>query len=198
MLTLLLVATLQQAPVLPSEPVTRESIHRGSPAGRAVAMTGMWFASMLGTAVVGIVPGLIAGAAGGGSYSILGGAFLGAGVGAGVGVLVSPLLMWLVGRAMDGKGSLLATFVGQLLGAALCGGLATAWIVALGQSYRSGTEAANGLGIALAVVSPTLIAGGPWAFEISHAVNAGRPAVTLNPVLQPISGGAIAGLSGTF
>jgi hypothetical protein len=202
MLTLILVAALQQTPLdltppPPPPQVTRESIRRAAPASRGlrvVGMSAMWFAAVLGTGAVGILPGALLGGAGGG-FQALGGGLIGAAVGMGVGALLAaPVLMWALGHALGGKGSLLATYAGALLGAAIAGGLALAWFNALGTAYLTGYETANVLGPIFAACSPMLIAGGPWAFEISHSVNAPK----VSPIVAPINGGAIAGLGGRF
>lgn len=106
--------------------------------------------------------GLLVGAALNPGWGALVGTMVGAGVGGGVAVLMSPFLIWGIGRALGGDGSLEATTLGVVLGAAMLAVAFTAW--ALAPSASPGTL------IALGFCAPAVIAGGPWGFEISDAI----------------------------
>ncbi|MBL8914323.1 MAG: hypothetical protein JNM17_26695 [Archangium sp.] len=165
MLTLILFTSLQVSTSIdlsaPTHQPTRESIQRSSRGVRVLAMTATTIGAVGTTALLGAFAGALGGALTSGGWGGIAGGLVGLGIGGGVGLLLSPLLVWAVGRALGGEGTVGAAFVGMLVGAALgAAGFGLAVTLNL-------TAAASW--IPVIVAAPAAFAGGLWAFEISDA-----------------------------
>lgn len=162
-LTLILVTSLQVAPAIDlSDPPERPRV-RSSRAVRSIAMTATSFGAIVTTSALGGVIGLGTGALlSRGGFGALPGILVGLGVGGGLGLLLSPLLVWTVGRALGGEGTLAATFAGMFVGLLLgAGGFGLTVALNL-YSFASW--------VPVLLAAPAVIGGGLWAFEISDAV----------------------------
>ncbi|MFT3707272.1 MAG: hypothetical protein QM817_06360 [Archangium sp.] len=126
-------------------------------------MSGSFVLGVATAAASGAGLGILVGAAVSPGWGAIVGALVGLGVGAGIALLASPFLIWGIGRALGGNGSLGATAMGVLLGAAIFAAAFTGWAF-LGPSYSPAVTILFGLCV------PAVIAGGAWGFEISDAI----------------------------